>query len=212
MIEIFDVDPDGTRPEDALHHRHDLPRRRSEPADDVRAERHRKGSGNPLGGQHECLAVNDLPVRIAEGDHDAGARCRDGRETFILENAGTGDIPCVRQDEQLLALMQLPECLRLFSLVLHAHRPLRSGSWTMGSHADSRQDAPIPFLPKSLGHDYPVHEPLRPPTRIQGTTCNTTLPRLWPRRPRSYASRARARGKTASTIGRTRPASISSAI
>src|SRR2546430_15714561 len=160
MIEIFDVDSNGTRAKDALHHRHDLPRCRSNPTDDVRTERNRKGSGDPLGCRHVFLGVDDLSIRVAKRHHDPRARRGDGREAFIFEDPGTGDIPCVRQDEQLLASMEFSEFLRLFNLVLHPHRPLRRAR-TPRTVRDSWTGTPNPFLPKSLGYGLSDGELLR---------------------------------------------------
>src|SRR3989454_9165103 len=147
MIEIFDVDSNGPRAKEALHHRYDLPRCRSKSTDDVRTERNRKSSGDPLGCRHVFLRVDDLSIRVAKRHHDSRTRRGDGRETFIFEDASTGDIPCVRQDEQLLASMEVSEFLRLFNLVRHPHRPLRSGS----DAADSTRlpdTHPKPFPPQ----------------------------------------------------------------
>src|SRR6266566_4619147 len=130
MIEVFDVDPDGARLEDALHHGHDLAWRRPESADDVRAQRHRQHLGDPLCGRHKFLAFNDFTVRVTEGDHDPRARGGDGGKTSVLEDAGTWHVPSVGKDEEFLASMEFPEFLGPSSLVLHDDRPPGSDGGT----------------------------------------------------------------------------------
>src|SRR2546430_15963593 len=130
MIEVFDVDPDGARLEDALHHDHDLARPRPEPANDVRAQRHRQRAGDPLRGRHEFLASDDLTVRVTEGDHDPRARGGDRGKTFVLKDAGTWHVPSVGKDEEFLASVEFPEFLGPSSLVLHDDRPPGSDGGT----------------------------------------------------------------------------------
>src|SRR5437764_14595020 len=130
MIEVFDVDPDRASLEDALHHGHDLARRRPEPADDVRAQRHRQAAGDPLSGRHALLAFADLTVRGTEGDHDSRARGGDRGKTSVLEDAGTWHVPGVGKDEDFLASMEFPEFLGPSCLVLHDDRPTASDGGT----------------------------------------------------------------------------------
>src|SRR5437867_4346567 len=123
MINVFDVDPDRASLESALHHGHDVARRRPEPADDVRAQRYRQRASDPLGGRHEFLAFDHLTVRVTEGDHDPRARGGDCGKTFVLKDAGTWHVPGVRKNEEFLASMELLEFLGLSGLVLHDDRP-----------------------------------------------------------------------------------------
>src|SRR5256885_11450912 len=133
MIEVFEVDPDRASLEDALHHGHDLARRRPEPADDVRAQRHRQRAGDPLGGRHEFLASDDLTVWVTERDHDPRARGGDRGKTFVLKDAGTWHVPGVRKDEELLTSMEFSKFLGPSSLVLHQDRPPASDQGTTRS-------------------------------------------------------------------------------
>src|SRR5439155_21635924 len=130
MIEVFEVDPDRAGLENALHHGHDLARRRPEPADDVRAQRYRQRASDPLGGRHEFLAFDHLTVRVTEGDHDPRARGGDRGKTFVLKDACTWHVPSVGKDEEFLASMEFPEFLGPSSLVLHDDRPPGSDGGT----------------------------------------------------------------------------------
>src|SRR5260370_36739383 len=86
---------------------------------DVSGYRYMNGASDAADTSQYCLSRNALAIGIAQREGDARRGGRNRGKARILEDAGAGDIPRVRQDEHPWSAMKLPELDRFIGLGFH---------------------------------------------------------------------------------------------
>ena len=108
---VLDVDADGAGGDDAQHDLRDRVGRRGVGVFDVRGHRHFHRAHDARDRLDHLARRHDAAVRIAERGGDAGARRRDGGESFGLEQPRAGGVPGIRQDENRRPVVKRAEPL-----------------------------------------------------------------------------------------------------
>src|SRR5438132_1545481 len=126
MSEVFDVYSDSSRFQNCLDCGHHFFSGLTESRDDIHREWDREDLSDSFDGRHEFITTNQLAIRVAERYHQSRARGCNGWEPFILKDARTWDIPCVRKNQNPFSMV---ESTKILSLIL------------LGSHLGFRQDA-----------------------------------------------------------------------
>src|SRR2546427_3463552 len=119
MSEVFDVYSDSPRFQNRLDSGHDFFRSLTKSSDDVHREWDRQDPSYSFDSRHEFIATNHLAIRVAERYHESCARSCNRRESFILKDACTWDIPRVGKNQDPFSMVKSTKILGLISLGSH---------------------------------------------------------------------------------------------
>src|SRR6266581_7049206 len=98
MSEVFDVYSDSSRFQNCLDCGHHFSSGLSFYRYGVHREWDRQDPSDSFDSRHEFRTTHHLAIRVAERYHQSGARCCNRWESFILKDACTWDVPCVRKN------------------------------------------------------------------------------------------------------------------
>src|SRR5437016_14346857 len=126
MGEIFDVYPNSSRSQNCLDRSYYFFGGLTDYGDSVNRESDREDLSDSFDSRHKFITTNSLAIRVAERYHKSRARGCNRWEPFILKDARTWDIPCVRKNQNPFSMV---ESTKILSLIL------------LGSHLGFRQDA-----------------------------------------------------------------------
>src|SRR5438876_750783 len=115
MSEVFDVYSDSSRSQNCLDRCYYFFSGLTESRDDVHREWDGEDLSDSFDSRHEFITTNHLAIRVAERYHQSRARGCNRWEPFILKNARTWDIPCVRKNQNPFSMMK---SAKIFSLIL----------------------------------------------------------------------------------------------